>query len=67
MPIAANTLRVGKKYRLANFGHVVEFEVLEVLENDNFIIRDIHLLEKMEFHDLIRYGKGKDYELEEKK
>lgn len=65
MAIAPNTLRVGKKYRLTNFGHVVEFEVVEALENDNFIIRDVNLLENMEFHDLIRYGKGKDYELEE--
>lgn len=65
MPIAPNTMRLGKKYRLTNFGQVTEFEVQEALDDDNFIIRDIHLLEKMEFHDLIRYGTGQDYELEE--
>lgn len=65
MSIAPNTLRVGKKYRLTNFSQVTEFEVLETLGEDNFKIKDIHILEELEFQDLIRYGIGKDYELVE--
>ncbi len=65
MPMVPNTMRVGKKYRLINYGHSTEFVVLETLEEDNFKIKDINLLEEMEFIDLIRYGKGKDYELME--
>jgi len=65
MPISPDTMRVGKKYRLVNFDHETKFEVLEVLEDNDFIIKDIDLLEKQKFKDLIRYGKSNDYELEE--
>ena len=65
MAIAPNTMRVGRKYRLTNYGHTTEFQVLEVLSNDDFVIKDINMLERMNFQDLIRYGKGGDYDLEE--
>ena len=65
MPISPDTMRVGHHYRLVNYGQVTEFEVLEVLEDDDFIIKDINILEEMNFKDLIRYGKSEDYELEE--
>lgn len=65
MPISPDTLRVGKKYRLVNFNHETHFEVLEVLEDNDFIIKDLDLLEELNFKDLTRYGKGEDYELEE--
>jgi len=58
-------MRVGKKYRLVNYDHETRFEVLEVLENDDFIIKDLQLLEELNFKDLIRFGKGEDYDLEE--
>jgi hypothetical protein len=65
MPIAPNTMRIGKKYRLTNDGHTTEFQVLEALEKDNFKIKDLNILEIYEFQDLIRYGIGKDYDLME--
>jgi len=65
MAISPDTMRVGKKYRLVNYDHETRFEVLEVLENDDFIIKDLQLLEELNFKDLIRFGKGEDYDLEE--
>jgi succinate dehydrogenase/fumarate reductase flavoprotein subunit len=65
MPIAPNTMRIGKKYRLTNYGHSTEFEVLETLEENNFKVKDLNILEEYEFQDLIRYGVGKDYDLTE--
>ena len=65
MAISPDTMRVGKKYRIVNYDNETKFEVLEVLEDNEFIIKDLDLLEELNFKDLIRYGKGEDYELEE--
>ena len=65
MPISPDTMRVGKKYRLVNYDHETRFEVLEVMENNDFVIKDLDLLEELKFKDLTRYGKSNDYELEE--
>jgi hypothetical protein len=65
MPIAPNTMRLGKKYRCTNYSHTTEFEVLEALEKENFKVKDINVLEVFEFQDLIRYGIGEDYDLME--
>lgn len=65
MAISPDTMRVGHRYRLRNFDHITEFEVLEVLGHDDFRIKDIHLLEELNFKDLSKYGKGSDYDLEE--
>ena len=65
MPISPDTMRVGKKYRLVNYDHETKFVVLEVLEDNDFVIKDLDLLEEQNFKDLIRYGRGEDYELEE--
>ncbi len=63
MSLALSSIRVGKKYRLTNFGEVSEFEVLETLGRGNFKLKDINTLEKYAMIELIKYGKGKDYSL----
>jgi hypothetical protein len=65
MAISPDTMRIGKKYRLINYDHETHFEVLEVLQDNDFIVKDLQLLEELHFKDLTRYGKGGDYELEE--
>lgn len=65
MAISFDTLRVGKRYYLINLGERYEFEVFEKLNNSNFKLKDIHTLEWYELADLIKYGKGKDYDLRE--
>lgn len=65
MALAFNNLRKGNKYRLRNHGEVFEFLVTEILEGEKFLLKDLHTLDKYELQDLLRYGKGKDYDLHE--
>lgn len=65
MPISFDTMRVGKKYFLKNFGEKFEFQVQEKKSNDNFLVKDLHTLESYELQDLIKFGKGGDFDLYE--
>lgn len=65
MPIALDNLRVGRIYRLVNMGEVRRIEVMNRLSGDNFKIKDLDTLEFYTIHELLQWGKGKDYELEE--
>lgn len=60
-----NNLRVGKRFKLVNFGEFSEFEILEILADGNCKLKDVHTLEHYELHDLVRYGKGEDFDVEE--
>jgi len=63
--LSLDTLRTGKKYRLVNFGETHEFIVENVLGNGDFKVKDLLTLERYRLKELISYGKGKDYYLEE--
>lgn len=63
--LSMDVLRVGKKYRLINFRERYEFIIEEVLMDRNFKLKDIHTLERMQMSDLIRFGKGPDFEIRE--
>jgi hypothetical protein len=63
--ISFDVLRTGKKYRLINFGEKHEFVIENILANGDFKVKDLTTLEHYHLKDLIRYGKGKDYTLEE--
>lgn len=60
-----NNLRVGKRFRLINYGETSEFEILEIFSNGNCQLKDIHTLENYELHDLVRYGMGEDFDVSE--
>ena len=63
--LSLSTLRVGKKYRLINHGEKHDFEVERGLGNDDFRVKDLLTLERYRLKELIAYGKGDDYEVEE--
>ena len=65
MSLAINNIRQGHKYRLQNFSEVTSFEVLKVKGGNDFLIKDLLSLEEYMFSDLIKFGKGKDFILEE--
>ena len=65
MAMSFDTLRVGHTYRIRNYDDVRDFKVVRRLADKNFVIQDLATLEKMELEDLVRYGKGKDYDLDE--
>lgn len=63
--ISLDVLRAGKKYRLVNYGESHEFIIERILANGDFLVKDLLTLESYHLKDLIKYGKGKDYLLEE--
>ncbi|RIW15853.1 hypothetical protein D0X99_10555 [Algoriphagus lacus] len=65
MPIALDNLRVGRVYRLINMGEVRRIEVMSRISGENFRVKDLDTLEFYTLHELLQWGKGKDYDLEE--
>jgi hypothetical protein len=63
--LSLNVLRTGKRYRITNFGEKHEFEIENVLPNGDFKVKDMLTLERYHLKELIDFGKGKDYLLEE--
>ncbi len=63
--LSFNVLRVGKKYRLVNFGDQYEFEIERILVNGDFNVKDLLTLERFLLKDTIKFGKGNDFEIRE--
>ena len=63
--LSFGALRVGKKYFLVNFGDRYEFQIENILVNGDFKVKDLHTLERYSIKDLIKFGKGKDFEIRE--
>ncbi len=63
--LSFDVLRVGKKYRLLNFGDRYEFEIERIIGNGDFKVKDLHTLERYLLKDTIKFGKGKDFEIRE--
>ncbi|WMJ73148.1 hypothetical protein RCC89_08235 [Cytophagaceae bacterium ABcell3] len=64
MAISRDTLRVGKKYKIKNFGEVTEF-IVEEISPKNIKIKSLLTLETLTLEELTQYGKGSDYDLRE--
>ena len=58
-----NNLRVGKRFKLTNFGEQYEFEILEIMADGDCRLKDIHTLEHYTLFNLIGLGKGDDFDL----
>jgi hypothetical protein len=65
MPLAIDNIRVGRVYRLVNYGEIRFLEVMERTGRENFKVKDLETLEFYELEELLRWGKGKDYDLDE--
>lgn len=61
--LSLDVLRNGKKYSLVNFGDRYEFIIENILGNGDFRLKDLHTLEKYHLKDLIKFGKGPDFEI----
>lgn len=62
--LSFDVLRVGKRYSLVNYGDKYEFQIEKILVND-FKVKDIHTLERYLLKDVLKFGKGKDFEIRE--
>tara|TARA_A100001011_G_C13892763_1_gene667713 strand:- start:147 stop:350 length:204 start_codon:yes stop_codon:yes gene_type:complete len=61
--LAFSSLRVGKRYRLTNYGECFEFELISILGRDEFLLKDLITLETYTMSRLIGFGKGDDLEI----
>lgn len=62
--LSFDVLRVGKRYSLINYGDRYEFEIERILLDD-FKVKDIHTLERFTLKDVLKFGKGSDFEIRE--
>jgi len=62
--LSFDVLRVGKKYRLTNYGDQYEFIIEAILANGDFKVKDIHTLERYMLKDTLKFGRGNDFHLE---
>ncbi|MBN3582104.1 hypothetical protein JYB64_06875 [Algoriphagus aestuarii] len=65
MAIALDNLRVGRVYQMTNQGEVRKLQIIDRLEADNFKVKDLDTLEFYTIFELLQWGKGKDYDLDE--
>ncbi|MBC6366049.1 hypothetical protein [Algoriphagus sp. AK58] len=65
MAIALDNLRVGRIYKLVNQGEVRKIEIMSRISGENFKVKDLDTLEFYTLQELLQWGKGKDYDLEE--
>lgn len=61
MAMSFDNIRVGQVYYLRNYGEEFTFEVLEVMANGDYRVKDVNSLEIFFINELIKYGKGNDY------
>lgn len=65
MAIALDNLRVGRVYDFQNNGEKRRLEILARLSGTNFKVKDLDTTEVYTIEELLEWGKGKDYELDE--
>ena len=58
-----DTLRVGHRYVLINYGERNEFELMEIHNRRDYMVKDLNTLEVFNMRILTEYGKGSDYDL----
>ncbi len=63
--LSFSALRVGHRYRLVNYSDVYDFEIERALLREDFLVKDLHTLERYKLKDVIKFGKGKDFEIRE--
>ncbi|MFY0688629.1 MAG: hypothetical protein JXQ90_15750 [Cyclobacteriaceae bacterium] len=63
--LSFSSLRVGERYWAVNFRERFEFELIEIVNPGEFVLKDVHTLELLKMSDILRFGKGKDFEIRE--
>lgn len=61
--LSLDVLRVGKRYRVINFGDRHDVEIEEKITDGDFRVKDIHTLERYRLSEIYRFGKGNDFEI----
>ncbi len=61
--LSLDVLRVGKRYRVVNYGDRHEVEIEERLPDGDYIVKDVHTLERYILSEIYSFGKGVDFEI----
>lgn len=61
--ISPGALRIGKRYRVINFGDQHEVEIEEALLDGDFQVKDINTLEHFLLSEIVKFGTGRDFEI----
>lgn len=61
--LSLDVLRVGKKYRVTNYGDRYEVQIEEKMAEGDYRVKDLHTLERYVLSEIFRYGRGKDFEI----
>lgn len=62
MSMSFDNIRIGKKYCIKNFGETFEFTVEKRKSENDFFIKDLYTLETNSLKELVKYGKGNDFD-----
>jgi len=65
MALALDNLRVGRTYLLVNQGEIRKLQIIDRLSGEDFKVKDLDTLEYYTIFELLQWGKGKDYDLDE--
>jgi hypothetical protein len=65
MSLALDNLRVGRVYRLVNLGEIRKIEIMSRISAEDFMVKDLDTLEFYTLNELLQWGIGKDYDIEE--
>lgn len=63
--LSFDNLQTGHSYVLRNFGEEICFMVMDKISESECIVKQLDTLETFPLSDLVKYGKGADYELHE--
>lgn len=65
MPISFSNLQTGHTYRIQNYDEVIEFVVVDLQPDGDIRAKHLQTLEIFHLSEIIKYGKGKNYDLVE--
>ncbi|MCH7512942.1 MAG: hypothetical protein IH947_03215 [Bacteroidetes bacterium] len=63
MALSFDNLQTGHKYFLRNYGEETHFVVLDILDDGDLKVKHLETLEIFMLSELVRYGRGDDYDL----
>lgn len=50
---------------MVNYSDVYDFEIERALLREDFLVKDLHTLERYKLKDVIKFGRGNDFEIRE--
>lgn len=65
--LSFDVLRVGKSYTLLNYGDRFDFVIETIQADGDFMVKDIHTLERYRLKEMLKFGKGADFTIDDLK